>query len=57
MNPDAILVRSANMLTMDLPASVKAIARAGAGYNNIPVPACSEKGVSCSIRRVQTPTA
>jgi D-3-phosphoglycerate dehydrogenase len=45
MNPDAILVRSASMLTMDIPASVKAIARAGAGYNNIPVSACSGKGI------------
>ena len=45
MNPDAILVRSANMLTMEMPASVKAIARAGAGVNNIPVPACSENGI------------
>ena len=45
MNPDAIIVRSASMLTMEIPASVKAIARAGAGYNNIPVPACSEKGI------------
>ncbi|MCU0608302.1 MAG: phosphoglycerate dehydrogenase [Chitinispirillaceae bacterium] len=45
LNPDAILVRSANMLTMEIPASVKAIARAGAGYNNVPVSACSEKGV------------
>jgi D-3-phosphoglycerate dehydrogenase / 2-oxoglutarate reductase len=46
INPDAILVRSASMLTMELPASVKAIARAGAGVNNIPVPACSEKGIA-----------
>lgn len=45
LNPDAVLVRSASMLTMEIPASVKAIARAGAGYNNIPVPACSEKGI------------
>lgn len=45
MNPDAILVRSANMLAMELPPSVKAIARAGAGVNNVPVPACSDRGV------------
>jgi D-3-phosphoglycerate dehydrogenase len=45
INPDAILVRSANMLTMDIPASVKAIARAGAGVNNIPVSACTERGI------------
>jgi D-3-phosphoglycerate dehydrogenase len=45
LNPDAILVRSANMLTMEIPASVKAIARAGAGVNNIPVPACTDRGI------------
>ena len=45
LNPDAVLVRSANMLTMDIPLSVKAIARAGAGVNNVPVPACSERGI------------
>src|SRR5215218_7149603 len=37
--PDAVLVRSADMHHLDLPASVKAIGRAGAGINNIPVPA------------------
>ena len=44
-NPDAILVRSADMNEMEIPSSVLAIARAGAGYNNIPVKKCSEKGV------------
>jgi D-3-phosphoglycerate dehydrogenase len=44
-HPDAVLVRSANMHDMDIPASVKAIARAGAGVNNIPVPAMSQRGV------------
>jgi len=44
-NPDAILVRSAEMNSMEIPASVQAIARAGAGYNNIPVAKCSESGV------------
>jgi D-3-phosphoglycerate dehydrogenase len=44
-HPDAILVRSADMHAIDLPRSVKAIARAGAGYNNIPVGSCSERGV------------
>lgn len=43
--PDAVLVRSADMHGMDIPASVKAIARAGAGTNNIPVPAMSARGV------------
>lgn len=45
LNPDAILVRSANMLDMEIPASIKAIARAGAGVNNVPVNKCSEKGI------------
>ena len=43
--PDAVLLRSADMHGMDIPASVKAIARAGAGTNNIPVPALSARGV------------
>ena len=44
-NPDAIMVRSASMHDMELPASVLAIARAGAGTNNIPVADCAEKGI------------
>jgi len=44
-NPDAVLVRSADMNSAEIPSSVLAIARAGAGYNNIPVQRCSEKGV------------
>jgi len=44
-NPDAILVRSAEMNGTEIPSSVLAIARAGAGYNNIPVQKCSESGV------------
>ncbi|MBC7435219.1 MAG: phosphoglycerate dehydrogenase [Bdellovibrionales bacterium] len=43
--PDAVLVRSADMQSMDIPASVQAIGRAGAGTNNIPVKAMSERGV------------
>lgn len=43
--PDAVIVRSASMHEMEIPASVLAIARAGAGYNNIPVDACTEKGI------------
>lgn len=42
---DAVLVRSAKMYDLALPESVKAIARAGAGVNNIPVEACTQKGV------------
>lgn len=44
-NPDAIMVRSASMHDMELPASVKAIARAGAGVNNIPCDKCAENGI------------
>ncbi len=44
-NPDAILVRSASMHEMELSENTVAIARAGAGVNNIPIPACSDKGV------------
>ncbi|MBX3617861.1 3-phosphoglycerate dehydrogenase family protein [Nitrosomonas sp.] len=43
--PDAILVRSHNMLNSVIPASVKAIGRAGAGTNNIPVEAMNARGV------------
>mgnify|MGYP001132700392 CR=1 FL=1 len=42
---DAVLVRSAKMTEMDIPDSVVAIGRAGAGVNNIPVSDCSEKGI------------
>ena len=44
-NPDAVLVRSADLHGTALPASVLAIARAGAGVNNIPVDLCSEQGI------------
>lgn len=43
--PDAIMVRSADMHSMDIPKSVRAIGRAGAGTNNIPVKAMSARGV------------
>jgi D-3-phosphoglycerate dehydrogenase len=42
---DAVLVRSADMRGLELGARVLAVARAGAGYNNIPVELCSERGV------------
>lgn len=42
---DGIIVRSAKMHDMELPASLLAVARAGAGYNNIPVDKCSEAGI------------
>ncbi len=43
---DVILVRSANMHDMDIPANLKAVARAGAGVNNIPLDAMAEAGVA-----------
>ncbi len=43
--PDAVLLRSADMHGMAIPASVKAIGRAGAGTNNIPVPLMTARGV------------
>lgn len=42
---DAVLVRSAKMHDMEFPSSVKAIARAGAGVNNIPIKECAEQGI------------
>ena len=44
-NPDAIIVRSASMHEMELPSNLLAVARAGAGYNNIPVDKCTENGI------------
>jgi D-3-phosphoglycerate dehydrogenase len=44
-NPDAILVRSAKMHDMQIPPSVQAIGRAGAGTNNIPIADMSKRGV------------
>jgi D-3-phosphoglycerate dehydrogenase len=45
VNPDAVIVRSASLHDIELPKSLKAIARAGAGTNNIPVEKCSEEGI------------
>lgn len=44
-NPDAIILRSFVMHEMELPGTLLAVARAGAGVNNIPVDICSEKGI------------
>ena len=44
-NPDAIILRSFNMHDMELDKNVKAIARAGAGVNNIPVRKYTEQGI------------
>ncbi len=43
--PDAIIVRSFKMHDMEMPSTLKAIARAGAGVNNIPLDKCTEKGI------------
>jgi len=44
-SPDAIIVRSQAMHDMVLPSSLLAIARAGAGVNNIPIEKCTERGI------------
>jgi len=44
-NPDCIILRSFNMHDMELADSLQAVARAGAGVNNIPIDKCSEKGI------------
>lgn len=44
-NPDAIVLRSASLHEMFFPDSLKAIARAGAGVNNIPIDRCAEQGI------------
>ena len=44
-NPDAIVLRSFKMHDMELPTSLKAIARAGAGVNNIPLEKCTDEGI------------
>jgi len=44
-NPDGAIVRSASLHETEFPATLKAIARAGAGTNNIPIDRCSEQGI------------
>jgi D-3-phosphoglycerate dehydrogenase / 2-oxoglutarate reductase len=44
-NPDAIVVRSANMHSLEFGDQLKAIARAGVGVNNIPIDKCTEDGI------------
>ena len=44
-DPDGIILRSFSMHDMELPSSLKAVARAGAGVNNIPIDKCTEKGI------------
>jgi len=45
VDADGIILRSFKMHDMELPESLKAVARAGAGTNNIPIDKCSEKGI------------
>ena len=44
-NPDGIILRSFKMHDMELPSSLRAVARAGAGVNNIPIDKCTENGI------------
>ncbi len=44
-NPDALLLRSFKMHDLELPKSLKAVGRAGAGVNNIPIDRCTENGI------------
>ena len=53
-DPDAILVRSASMHEYDFSENTLAIARAGAGVNNIPLEKCSEQGIVVLILPVLT---
>ena len=54
--PDGILVRSADLLNTTFNDNLLAIARAGAGVNNIPLDRCSEQGIVVFTPRVPTPT-
>ena len=49
VDPDAIMLRSADMHALTIPASVKAVARAGAGTNNIPVAAFSARAAFATL--------
>ena len=44
-NPDAIILRSQNLQDMDIPSNLKAVGRAGAGTNNVPVEKLGEQGI------------
>jgi phosphoglycerate dehydrogenase-like enzyme len=54
--PDAILVRSADMHGSPIPESVRAVGRAGAGVNNIPVAELSRRGIPVSTLLARMPT-
>ena len=55
-HPDGILLRSFNMHDMELPPSLMAVGRAGAGVNNIPVEKMSALGIPVLTPRVPMPT-
>ena len=52
VRPDALLVRSADVHAIEIPSSVLAVARAGAGTNNIPVAKLSQRGIRQRERHV-----
>ena len=54
--PDGILVRSASLHDMELPESLLAVARAGAGVNNIPLDKCAERVSAYSTPPARTRT-
>ena len=51
-NPDAYIIRSQNLHDTVFPENLKAIARAGAGTNNIPVDKATEKGIVVFIKSI-----
>lgn len=50
-DPDGIILRSFSMHDMELGSNLKGVARAGAGVNNIPIDACTERVLLCSTPR------
>ena len=54
-NPDGVLVRSTKMTPEDLNSELKAISRAGAGVNNIPVDICTDQGIVCLLYTSPSP--
>ena len=54
--PHGIILRSYNMNEMELPKSLLAVARAGAGVNNIPIEECAKHGIVVFNTPVQMPT-
>ena len=54
-NPDGIMLRSYKLPIEEVGSTVKAIARAGAGVNNIPLAACTERGIPVFKPRERMP--